>query len=327
MKPTDDLQAKIDAAPYGATLSLAKGTYFLSSGLSVTRPVLLTSAEGLDTVFIEPADSAVQIRLLTISNDFANVSGLTFRNATGGAVTVRGGTLENCRVTDTDFSSCASLPNGVGVYARRGYVNRCRFDNLKDINNNRDMKVIYLLSDIPTSTSPNAGNYALIDNSLVTGCMAKNGSTWKGTLIYGNRGGVSHAGVIRNSTFADNTFATAFWCISQGCYVRNSIFSNTGAFSSGMSDANNLANILNNCIVGNDVGTNCITGDPCLKAGFRLKSSSPCIGQALVNEYSEGLLDLAGNPRVRAAGGTAAGVQDIGCYQWQMPDGMTIVIR
>ena len=224
--------------------------------------------------------------------------------------------MEDCRVTDATIDS-AFKNQGVGALCRVGHVNRCVFDNIAyDVNEN--LSIVRAENDTPISTSPDS-DVGYVDNSLVTYCTGRNGRSVMGRSFSVDRNGVNSGGVLRNCTAARNSMGVDFHCTSYARRIQNCIF--TGGLSVGLSDANKLTRMFNNCMK-TDMGTDCVvTDNPNLNSKCRPRPSSPVVGKAKPLICADEELDLAGNPRVREDG-----TQDIGCNQW-MPSGLMMLVK
>lgn len=124
LPPTTDLQAAIDAAAAGATITLCPGTWTLTSTIQIGKTLTLTGSGAGKTVLdggSQPGRNGV--RVLRITGGVATVQNLTITNGTaidsgdvanGGGVAVDDGATLN--LTDCAVTNNTAVHDGGGIY-------------------------------------------------------------------------------------------------------------------------------------------------------------------------------------------------------------------
>ena len=230
----------------------------------------------------------------TIANNYADYG-------SGGAY--------NCAMTNCTISNNQSDYSGGGVTG--GILNNCMISG----NNSGFGGGAYYGATLYNCTL--SGNYAsygggaeecTLVNCLLTGNNA------------GGYGGGAYYGTLVNCTLTGNTAQLSFGGYGGGAY--NATLDNCIVYynNGGSTGQNDYSCTLNNCCTPTATGLGNITNAPLFGAGYQLQSSSPCIDSGN-NVYVTTSFDLAGNLRI------ADGTVDIGAYEFQTPNPLTVVIQ
>lgn len=312
------LQAVLDAAPDGAVINLAEGTYALEAPLTVARGITLKGAGRDRTILAATADFSPAI---TIDDADAVVERLTIKDVirdttspsykpTGVLITGNGGTLREARVWNCYDKHLGNVYGAVKSEGSRGRISRCVIDGNRNVGNGSACGGVFLAGGV-------------LENSLIT-----NNSAWATANL--RSGGVYAAGWSRvlNCTVMYNTFipmgsyATGGSVQVVGGLVRNTIIA--GNVISGKGDANLYGdtNAFAYCLSPDPfpaVTRGNITAVPQFdaKRPLYLARRSPGVNAGSTGEFPEllAMTDLFGLPRVKhvtAKGGTMI---DIGCTE------------
>ena len=232
-------------------------------------------------------------------------SGVEYRAAGSGGASILagGGTLLCCRVTG-NANAASSGYNYAGALCVAGgnaLVDRC------------------------VITNNTSGFNANISDRIAGGVLIYGSATMRNCLVAGNRltgapaswtkpfaGGVlvtSAGALVENCTIADNILdggcsAVAGLRLTAASSVTNCIaWGNGGTPTGGEWTSGNISNETATV-------TTCWTEDPFFETGsYRLSVSSPCIDAGTNQDWMDGAVDLAGDPRIRN------GYVDIGAFE------------
>ncbi|MBN1674759.1 MAG: hypothetical protein JXR37_27185 [Kiritimatiellae bacterium] len=117
-----NIQAAVDAAEAGDSVTVTDGVYAVSAPVTITTNVVLTGLNGADFTAV---DGQGIVRCCEVSGG-GIIDGCTFTNgsaAQGGGVSCLGGMLRNCRVVGNGSDEV-----GGGVYVNGGVVTNCTVD-------------------------------------------------------------------------------------------------------------------------------------------------------------------------------------------------------
>lgn len=324
INPGDDtatIQAAIDGAAPGATLTFAPGEYPLTAALSIPsgKSVTLLGTSYTNCVLKQTTASK---RVMTISSADAIVDGFTITGGAGqngSGISMSGGLVRNCRITGNKLGGQKRY--GVGVYMTGGTLLRSVVDN-----NGVYVKSTYFYGGGGIGIN---GANVTVDTCLICGNTAM--GQWKSPNDFaagGKGGGIYVADVsgvrILNSTIVGNTADVGgggIYCAGTGVTVENCIISGNkssddpGAGKPNWGCGGNAetwgANVTT-CLFGDgcgELGTTSYYGNPQFvdpdNSDYHLLSNSDALDRGTWYEGIEDDLDglERGNPT------------DIGCYE------------
>jgi predicted outer membrane repeat protein len=333
LTPSDgfrDIQAVVESAHHGDTVYVAAGSYTQGTQIAVSKRITMTGSGGwAGTVIAGTASNRCFLVTtnaildnLTLTRGYADVGGGAYltggaalrdcmvssnRSGTygGGAFIQTAGTLTRCSVV----GNTAIAEGGGGVYlAQGGIVDSCQ------VFSNRARKA----GGIFFGTGGRALNSLICQNQAVGPSEAHGG----GLLFWQNGGRAEHCTVVSNSAAVGG----GVYCNQGGALFNTLIYFN--AADSGTNYHNQTGGgTFSACCTTPYIGTLCVTGNPCLTAGYRIDATSPCIDTA-TEILSR---DIDGTPRPLDGDDSGLAVSDIGAYEhlniyadsdWDgMPDG------
>lgn len=249
------LQAAIDAAKIGDVILIPKGTYAVTSSITVRKGVTVAGETGDFNDVILDANHKCRVAALNAGGILKNVTLYRGRiNGSGSGVTMGlGSRLLNCRVTGSVFlSTYNNSPNGVAVYNNGGKVvnslidnNRCEKARYRAIGYFQEMGCIdgcIISNNVAVSTMLNDGNH--LGNA---GFQLKAG-IMRNCIVTGNsQGNVTHIGI---------SPGTGGHAAGKGARIINSlIYNNTyyGLYSGNIRGVNTDDNAsIINCVILNN---------------------------------------------------------------------------
>ena len=319
------IQAGVGLAGDGDTVLVSDGVYALTSGVVMTKGILLRSTNGAQNAIIDGRYPFATNQCLNATHSNAVVDGFTITGGfglEGGGVFLHGGaTLQNCVI-----ESNRAVIAGAGIYSSvDGIIRSCS-----------------ILSNTAVGTADGGGVYTYlggrIERCLIRGNTARVGGGVAGMfhgfvencLVVGNtagQGGGIHCSQytgIRNCTIAGNNAQTgggidAFF----GGRIENSIvYFNTAAQGSNVfvrASPDNGASFIFSCTAPLPMGEGNTNADPLfvnMAAGdFRLQASSACMDAA--SSAVAPTNDLAGETRPLDGNGDSVPVPDMGSYEYR----------
>ena len=333
-----NLHETVAMAIEGTEIWLDAGTFPVTSRLDITRALTLTG-KGIDQTVVRARHTRAS--LLYVNDPDACVSRMTlsgFRSdvevLARGAVVIdsRGGTIEECRVTDNRYTGASiNHARGIGVTLNgaAARVNRCVID--------RNAGSMSQYSDIGGGVYGIAG---VIENSLI--CCNTNyaggGIAVDGTFTIRNCTVAANLAQASVTTSLNNSYGGGgIFVVSGTANVQNTIFFGNacGIATEGLEylaewralGTLNLVNCSMTPLVALPAGaTDCVTEDPLFKdaaAGdYRLASTSPCRDVGLYAAWMADALDLDGKPRV-----DRRTFVDIGCFENQASRATLLLVR
>lgn len=321
INPGDDtptIQAAIDGAAPGATITFAPGEYPITNTLKIASGQSITLlGTGYTNCIIKMTAGK---RVLTISSADAVVDGFTITGGDGGTgagIGITAGLVRNCRITGNKAAGRGN--SGVGVSITGGSLVKCIIDKNGGVVPGRNYNFrgggVYV-----------GGNNVTIDACLICGNTAM--GAYGATAGCGQGGGIyvaNQSGVrILNSTIVGNTGnlgGGGLYCDGTGVVVENCIISGNTANSDtgdgkpnwgcGGSAETWGANVIT-CLFGDGcgkLGTTSYYGNPQFvdpdNSDYHLQSNSDAIDKGTWYEGIENDLDglERGDPT------------DIGCYE------------
>lgn len=230
-----DIQARIDAADPGATVTIPSGTYLLDAPIVVDKAITLAGdsadrtlviLDGQGTVNCVELSAGATLRDLTVQN---GAGGKTVSSTLCGAgVYAVGATIDNCVIQNCALNNedTKFVTDGAGLYLNGGTVRGCLFSG-----------------NVNTGCGSSAGNVYTGHKIRGGGVYAKGTATFSNCRFVSNQvvnnkkgsrtdNGVGGAGcfdgagiVVENCSFEDN-FATCWGgaLCGQGITLRNSTF-------------------------------------------------------------------------------------------------------
>jgi putative surface-exposed virulence protein len=319
------IQAGVGSAVDGETVLVADGVYVLTSGVVVSRGILIQSMNGASNTVVDGRYPYATNQCFNVDHSNAVVDGFTIvggRSLMGGGVYLsNGSTLQNCIVE----SNSATFAGG-GVYANtHGIVRRCS-----------------VLNNVAENTSDGGGIYSFLDG-LVEGCVVYGNSARIGggvvsmfhgqvvnCVIAGNtasQGGGLHCSqysTIQNCTISGNSAQTgggadAFF---GGTFRNTIIYNNTASRGSNyfqQVSADQAAVFDYSCTAPLPAGVGNISVNPLFvdAAGenYRLQAGSPCLDSG--SDLGAPTNDLIGVFRPLDGDGSGSAVTDMGAYERQ----------
>ena len=324
INPGDDtatIQAAIDGASPGATLTFAPGEYPLTAALSIPsgKSVTLLGTGYTNCVLKQTIAST---RVIAISSTDAIVDGFTITGGAGqngSGISMSGGLVRNCRITGNKLGGQRHY--GVGVYMTGGTLLRSVVDN-----NGVYVKGTYFYGGGGIGIN---GANVTVDTCLICGNTAMGQYKSPNNFAAGGKGGgiyvAAVSGVrILNSTIVGNTADVGgggIYCAGTGVMVENCIISGNKSDDDAGDGKPNWGCGGNAETWGANV-TTCLFGDGCGELGttsyygnpqfvdpdnsdYHLLSNSDALDRGTWYEGIEDDLDglERGNPT------------DIGCYE------------
>ena len=342
-----------------STLLISNGTYytrFPEGSYDLPKNAAVRSVNGPDTVTIDGSRHAdvpgknhdIQL-LFNLTHAGATIAGLRLKSIVNGwgtagiAISDRIGNATGYLITNCVFDSCTTRGNSAAaISALRGpgLVVDCVMTNCmcREQANPHPYGLALQVS----------GTGAVADRCRVYGAVCEGlgverrgavgvtgGATLRNSLVAGCRAAlcsgiyVGANSAVENCTVASNMTLTAtdesfhapqaLWLADATATVTNTISAlnvdDTGAAANAGGVDGWEAN----------VGSSFIGGDAHFKNparwNFRIRSGSPCVGQAVVLPWMDGALDADGNPRKAYDGAV-----DIGCYQASR-NGLLLLVR
>lgn len=340
------------------TVIVSNGVCKLASALAIDRAVTLRGASGAPEDVIIDGDDLGNFgkSAIVLSHSRAVVADLTLSNFTftaastsGGVIQNNGGTVRNCRITD---STLLQRRRGAAVQNLDGRVERLRVERLA-LASGSYTRVDGLALFQAYST-------AIADSCIFTGNTAvlnTSDTTYLGALVADIQGGT-----FRNSIVAGNTIETIAGTDQAAVRIGNGSIENctivANACTSGL---NGLAwtgllqtggNVVNTLIDGNLAPdsaavnwsaatpasfTSCCTtpvetlGEGCIKStpgcwsfgnkgSIRMPPSGPCANAGKSLAWHDSATDVYGKPRVKGK------IVDIGAIESAL-NGLTIIVR
>ena len=337
------LQALIDAAAAGDTISLVAGTYKINQTVYVTNDVTLAGATGdwKDVI----VDGENKCRVFELKNPSGNLSNLTVtrgydkaKDATqkdmGGGAYVVAGNITGCR-----FYKCQvpTVGKGGALYMTGGTVDGCVIDGTTyagtglygAIYINGASAVVrnsVITNNVKSSTRGNGWNMAAfnMDNGLIENCLIADNSCGSldatsfqaANAIYMKNGTVRHCSIVRNNSTGNDSVAYKVAAVAKdGGYIYDTlIYDNLDRDGRSIDLGGNSKNNVNNCCLGSATG---VTGEDTFAADplyylvngvFGYHPGSPCIepGIGLPNSYNPGAADCC-----FVACGSTAGIEPL----------------
>lgn len=312
--PEVSLNEVLAKANNGDIIKLASGDYPVNVALNITNAVTIIGT-GYQNCKISQTPGSSELdqdgsgRVIILNNANAVVKGVTisgghiseyFRKGSGAQILK--GHLTECRITGNSVGKKPNNPCGLGVSIEGA-----------------DAKVSRSIIDgnFYTGSSRGGGVYisnGVIENSLVTG----NGASIGGGIY---RSG----GKIINCTIVDNKSSTAGGGVhcenSKGAFIINCLFKGNEALSDSCWLTPHIggvttfeASCCTNCVFEELEVAGNVTGDIVFKdygrGDYSLSAGSSAIDAGINDYFTEGSLDLAGNPR------KLGGAVDVGCYEF-----------
>ena len=290
------IQAAIDAAPAGGTVTLGAGTFEIDAQLMVTNGVTL-QGQGWDSTIIKQTATGNDKRCATVDGN-ATLQRVTLtggcingNNASGAGVDIKNGTVSWCRIhNNTAGASNGSsvYGGGVGFYQGKGRIDHSIIEG-----------------NLVRSTTALGGGVGIyrpsgaivIDTCLVVGnaANAKTAANGKGGGIYLEYMYAYADVTIRNSTIAGNSASGT--TLGGGLYVTGDSDAK-GTHTILMNDimaGNTSASVANDAVISKTdktsyclfglqdevVGTSCFSGNPAFidvaNGDYHLSAGSPAI--------------------------------------------------
>lgn len=353
-----NIASALSIATDGTEVTFGDGKFYsgVSAGHDVAVGAKIRSLNGAAKTVID--GKQYSSRFFVLRHGDAELDGFTFANGATRALEIQKGTLKNSVVTNC----WAWEVNGGAIYAPAG-ANRVVISNcVVSANRMRPFSISQTGSGIGIYAS---GTGALVENcelkhnthyfrctTATAGALALvSGATARNCLVVGNTnavaGGVYLSGSSRleNSTVAGNTgawdgtitgdFSESDKLIGGGVFARDASSAVVNCIIIGNATGNATLDptLLNASGAGayqtnaipEDVGTACITADPCFVEAaadnYRLTVESPCRNKAALFDWMASATDLDGNARI------LKGRPDLGCYECTETAGFLLIMR
>lgn len=283
------IQLALDATGAGDTVWVADGVYAPTAEICVTQNVTLASVGGAAACIV---DGGASHRCLNVSTT-AVVDGFTLRNGYaagavgGGAYTVRGGALRNCRIVG---NTAGTYGGGVFQNTGGGLLDHC-------------------LIWSNTAVSNQGGGVYCNAGATVRNCLIHHNASREGGGVFINNGAVESCTIVTNRATALFGGGVMFW---DGGSVSNSIVhANTAALSDPNIRTRGIWRVDYTCTSPDPGGVGNTTEDPAFAApgDYRLPWDSPCVDVGRSQAWMSGALDLDAYRRVAGA------APDMGAYE------------
>lgn len=335
-KATTNIFAAIEAVNDGGTVNFPAGTYKTEKTIKLLRGVTLLGTEGRDRTVIQSAKDGD--RILYMNGEGAAIRGITLsgarancyksengndNNGAGVYITNRGGSVEDCRITDCSTANY----NGTGVlYCKSpmGKIDRTIIDDndyFRGFGNayGAQSVAVYISggtianSLVCNNRGPNGGGIRVTEKGRVVNCTVANNQSTSGTgggIIFGAL--TPGEGLVMNTVSTGNRAATSM----QG----SAGYPEWTIAATAPSALEAVSNSVVNCSFGKDfaypLGSGYANASPCFRdapnGDYSLHGESELIDAGVAPEFDFGRYDLSGKSRVSGDG------IDIGAYEFDL---------
>lgn len=289
------VQSAVDAARAGCVVSVAPGSYPVSSMIMLSKAIDLRSQVGRDRTRLYRSGN---VGLLQLGHGKARVHGFDFDGGYPRVLQIwgNGGMVSNCVVRNGSYTAGV----GVGIRALAGHVTHCAITNNASnregsgigvwMSGNTVIENCLIAKNTTTHAQTKGGGVYLTGSSVVRNCTITGNKAGNGGGVYTENGGT-----VENCIISDNQ-----------------ILATAGPGDPDWYHAGTAAIYRNNCTPV-DVGTDCVTAAPnFIDAGggdYRIASGSACVDAGIAVPGFDGITDFYGGARV------SGDVIDIGAHE------------
>ena len=332
-KATPDLNVAFRSLTDGMTVVVDDGTYTLSKGQALNSALTVRSLNGPEKTTLSGMAGDMP-RAFVLQHAQASVSGFTFANFVNMSANQPGEALRLAKagavVSNCVFRGCAANFSGGAISMTGGLLVDCLVTNCWALTTtDRTLYGQAIQAENADSVIERCviRDCGLSRNSLTTYSVVSlsGGAQMRNSVVAHNRsrgeGGVrlTGASVMENCTVVDNIANASNQVAgvsagSMASVVNTIIWNNTNTVDEVIAE-----------IGGDDsVFDTCCTNNPCFRrrgAPWRLSNASPCLNAGKPLDWMDGAVDLYGNPRI------LYDKPDIGAVESPYSPGIMLIVR
>lgn len=332
-KATPDLNVAFRSLTDGMTVVVDDGTYTLSKEQTLNFALTVRSLNGPEKTTLSGMAGDMP-RAFVLQHAQASVSGFTFANFVNMSGSQPGEALRLAKagavVSNCVFRGCAANFSGGAISMTGGLLVDCLVTNCWALTTTD--RTLYGQA----IQAENADS--VIERCVIRDCgLSRNSLTTYSAVSLGGGAQMRNSVVAHNRSRGEGGVRLTGASVMENCTVVDNI-ANASNQVAGVS-AGSMASVVNTIIwnntntvdeviaeIGGDdsVFDTCCTNNPCFRrrgAPWRLSNASPCLNAGKPLDWMEGAVDLYGNPRI------LYGQPDIGAVESPYSPGIMLIVR